>query len=404
MGPQNLAFVGVICCTLSAPLLAQKITITIPRRSELTPVQRLNREGVDAVIKHRFADAEDRFYKAYLYDPTDPFTLNNLGYVSEVAGDADRAEKFYALAAQQDCGAVIDRSSDKDFKNKPMMDALGDLKSTAMRVNRVNIMGMKLLSQQRPFEAKQLFEAALSMDEQNAFTLNNLAVAEEATGNFERAINLYDRATLTRTVAPVVVTLNKVTRGRPISAVAAESAQRLRRRVDAMTPTQIRANMLTIHGVLAVNSNDWTTARRDFLDAYSLDPQSAFTLNNLAYLYERDGDPEMAKAFYAQALQADDAGSRVGLATQASARGQQLAAVADVSHHSVDIELSSISQQYRGQPRPFVLKSRHPSESQPVPQTAEPAPDTGAPVPSSEQTGTDIPTGSNFVSGIPLSH
>ena len=61
--------------------------IKIPRRSELTPVQRLNRRGVDAIKKHEYKNAESLFYKAYLYDPADPFTLNNLGYVSELEGD-----------------------------------------------------------------------------------------------------------------------------------------------------------------------------------------------------------------------------------------------------------------------------------------------------------------------------
>jgi hypothetical protein len=47
----------------------------LPRRSQLTPVQRLNREGVEAVKKHDYEKAERLFYKAYLYDPADPFTL-----------------------------------------------------------------------------------------------------------------------------------------------------------------------------------------------------------------------------------------------------------------------------------------------------------------------------------------
>src|SRR5487761_2369281 len=56
------------------------LRITIPRHSVLTPVQRLNREGVDAVNKRQYERAAVLFYKAYLYDPVDPFTLNNLGY------------------------------------------------------------------------------------------------------------------------------------------------------------------------------------------------------------------------------------------------------------------------------------------------------------------------------------
>ena len=68
------------------------IRITIPKHSELTPVQRLNREGVDAVRRHQYEKAEAIFYKAYLYDAADPFTLNNLGYISELQGKLDRAQ------------------------------------------------------------------------------------------------------------------------------------------------------------------------------------------------------------------------------------------------------------------------------------------------------------------------
>ena len=58
---------------------AGDLKITIPKHSKLTPVQRLNREGVEAVRKHNYKKAEQLFYKAYLFDPDDAFTLNNLG-------------------------------------------------------------------------------------------------------------------------------------------------------------------------------------------------------------------------------------------------------------------------------------------------------------------------------------
>ena len=80
---------------------AGELKITIPKRSTLTPVQRLNREGVEALRKHNYAKAEQLFYKAYLFDPDDAFTLNNLGYISELQGQIDRAQNFYSLAAEQ---------------------------------------------------------------------------------------------------------------------------------------------------------------------------------------------------------------------------------------------------------------------------------------------------------------
>src|SRR5689334_22102392 len=100
---------GIVTLALTAALQtasAGDLKITIPRRSILTPVQRLNREGVEALQKHKFAKAEELFYKAYLYDPENSFTLNNLGYVSELEGQLDRAQQFYALAAAQPSDAV----------------------------------------------------------------------------------------------------------------------------------------------------------------------------------------------------------------------------------------------------------------------------------------------------------
>src|SRR6201998_1085637 len=102
----------------------RKVSISIPKRSKLTPVQRLNREGVEALQKRKYQKAEQLFYKAYLYDPADAFTLNNLGYIAELQGDIDRAERFYELAAQQSSEAVVALSSSREARGKPMNEVL----------------------------------------------------------------------------------------------------------------------------------------------------------------------------------------------------------------------------------------------------------------------------------------
>ena len=99
------------------------IKITIPKRSELTPVERLNREGVEAVNKRHFNKAKELFYKAYLFDPGDPFTLNNLGYVAELEGQVDRAQTFYAMASAEPTEARIDRASTKELKGESLPSA-----------------------------------------------------------------------------------------------------------------------------------------------------------------------------------------------------------------------------------------------------------------------------------------
>ncbi len=83
---------------------AGDLRIPLPKSSKPTPVQKFNQEGVQAVQKHDYAKAKKLFYKAYLIDPNDPFTLNNLGYISEMEGDLDRAQRFYALGRRASVG------------------------------------------------------------------------------------------------------------------------------------------------------------------------------------------------------------------------------------------------------------------------------------------------------------
>src|SRR6202451_2652056 len=107
---KRLALLAIIAVTVAwAPrnAWAADLKLTVPKRSELTLVQRLNRDGVDALRKRQYEKAEALFYKAYLFDPGDPFTLNNLGYISELQGQLERAQKFYALSSEQATDAVI---------------------------------------------------------------------------------------------------------------------------------------------------------------------------------------------------------------------------------------------------------------------------------------------------------
>jgi Flp pilus assembly protein TadD len=337
---------------------ARDFRIALPKHSELTPVQRLNREGVDAVRKHDYEKAEAFFYRAYLYDAADPFTLNNLGYISELEGELDRAQKFYALALEQDCNAVIDLSNAKHLEGKPMTYALGGLKDVPMRVNRMNVEAVELLSQDRNFEAADLLQQALTLEPRNPFTINNLGVAKETTGDFEDALKYYDQASGAHSSEPVVVTLQRSWRGKPVSEMASNSARELRLRMRNLDTVQARAALLTFRGVSAINRNDWPGAKRDFLEAYSSDPGSAFSLNNMGYVAEKNGDIETAQFYYSKARQAGDAEARVGLATERSAEGQHLAAVATESHLKVNRELDLYRQAARMQTGPIELIPR----------------------------------------------
>jgi Flp pilus assembly protein TadD len=377
------AVLAVSVCSCVQYTRAQDLRVTIPMRSELTPVQRLNRQGVESIRKQQYEKAEALFNKAYLYDPADAFTLNNLGYVAELEGQLDNALKFYRLASEQGGDALIDRSNARQLEGRPVREALVTLKDVPMRVNRMNIDAMSLLAQNQNEEADTLLQQTLKLDPHNPFTLNNLAVAEELTGDYESALRYYDAAAAVGSSEPIVVTLKNSLRGKPVSATAAQSAAELRARLQKMDNSVERAGMLTMRGVSAANRNDWATARKDFMEAYALDPNNAFTLNNRGYVAERDGDLETAQFYYGESRKAQEANEKIGLATQSAAEGQHLAVVAAASDEQVGGELSAYQEARRRANRPIELKHRDnaPVGGQQAP-SAEPAPSSTPPPPS----------------------
>lgn len=349
---------GVALGACHAAWAEQGHTILLPMRSKLSPVQKLNRLGVEAVKHRDYEKAEKLFYKAYLYDPADPFTLNNLGYVSELQGQLDKAHKFYELAAEQGSDANIDVSDIKHLQGKPMKSALVDLKDEPMRVNRQNINAMRLLEQGRGFEALAMLKDTLRLDPNNAFTLNNLGVASEAVGDLEGALKYYAAAASSRSNEKIIVTVDKKSRGRSVSSTAEASAKRVQKLIEKSNPSEASAVMYTLRGVYEANQNNWTAAREDFLHAYALDPESSFSLNNRGYVAEHEGDLESAQFFYEKARRAMDANSRVGMATDMTAENKPIGMAATSSNEKVDTALDVYSERRHSEKAPVELTPR----------------------------------------------
>jgi len=354
---------GVVAVLLVAvvawelPAGAGDIKIHIPKRSHLTPVQRLNREGVEAIRKHKYEKAEAIFYHAYLLDPNDPFTLSNLGYISELKGLVDRAERFYALAAQGATDAVIDLASSKRVQGRSVNEALA-IPDTTLQMNHDNVEAVRLLSQGRAPEADLLLQRTLQQDPRNIFTLNNLGVAKEMEGESQEALKYYDYAAASQSDASAIVTLDRSWRGRPISEMAAQNAKNLRTRLEAQNSLTARVEELNSRGVSALNRNDVSAAMQDFKQAYQLDPQNAFALNNYGYLSELQGDRETAQFFYDSALRAGGANLNVGLATRQSAEGLKLFQVAGDNNQKVENQLTLQREARRRQGEPVLLRRR----------------------------------------------
>jgi Flp pilus assembly protein TadD len=226
-----------------------------------------------------------------------------------------------------------------------------------VQINRDNVAAVRLLSQDRAGEADLLLQRALALDPGNVFTLNNIAVTKEAEGEYNEALAFYTAAADAHTAEAVVVTMNSAWRGKPVSAMAAESAQRLRARMNRLQTTEAQTALLNLRGVSAMNRNDSRSAWENFSQAFKLAPGNAFSLNNQGFMSELNGDLETAQEFYQEAQRADRSRARVGLATRRDAEGVRLDSVANSSEAGVSTAMES-AQARRRISAPIQLKHR----------------------------------------------
>ena len=345
---------------LSAALLAsaQEIHVPLPKKSKYTPVQSLNRDGVKALEKHDIAKAKRLFYKAYLLDPNDPFTLNNLGYVSEVEGDLDRARRYYDQAQANTAEAEIDMSTEKKLQGKVVAKVAGQFAADQMRVNQLNSEAVRLLNEDRAPEADLILQQALKINPNDPFTLNNMGYAKEKEGELEQAIRDYQKAAGTHSTERIVVSENKDWRGKMISEVADRNALNASLNLAKSGEIDARVARLNLQGVSAMNRNDRTTARADFLKAFKLDPENSFSINNMGFLAELDGDKETAQTYYDQAQSAARNRERVAVSTRAEVEGREMRHVAEQSSALVESTIDAQAETRRESGTRPTLKTR----------------------------------------------
>src|SRR3954470_17816492 len=350
---------------------AADLHIKLPKRTKPTPVQQYNRDGVKAIEKRDFKKAKQLFYKAYLLDPNDPFTLNNLGYISELEGDVDRAARFYDLSAENSSEALVDRASSKDIQGKTVAQVAGRTGENSLEVNRMNVSALSLLQKDRAPEADVLLTKALAVDPKNPFTLNNLGFAKEKEGELEQALSYYDKAAQINSRDKIIVTVHQSWRGKPISDVAADNARKVRDEMRHGEDRQAQVARLNLRGVSAINRIERDSARGYFEQAYKLDPKNAFTLNNMGYLAEMDGDQETANFYYEKAQMAPRSDHKVEVATRRDAEGKPVGGVATLSGQQVATQMETALEQKRRQGGPVVLLRRDNSTVEP---STEPPP------------------------------
>jgi len=362
------------------PGFASNLQIPIPQRGVSTPSQKLNRDGVAELKRGHQKKAKQLFYRAYLLDPQDPFTLNNLGYVAELEGDADRALRFYALAAREHTDAVIDRSNEAALKGKPLDEVFRQVQNSDQELSRLNERAIVLLRDGHIFEAKNLLQSALPRHPNDPFLLNNLGYAMETVGDVEGALRCYSEAASLHSTKRVVVTPRVKWRGRPVSDVARENAVAMSEQIARGEGVDATTARLNLRGVAALNDNNPSVAKGFFLQAYQQDARNAFTLNNLGYIAELAGDRESAEMYYEAARAGRDANAKVSYSTRRDAEGQKIDKLADDNQLDVEATLKAVQEMKRREQRPIELKRRDAvpenseQESTPVPPIGVQAP------------------------------
>jgi len=284
--------------------------------------------------------------------------LNNLGYIAELEGQVDRAQTFYSLASTQATEAFIDRASSSKLEGESLQSAISAVHDTPMQINRANVTAVRLLSEGRTREADFLLQRTLALDPKNGFTLNNMGVTKEAEGEYNEALKYYDAASAAHSDATAVVTIDRSWRGKQVSEMAARNAKELRNRLETQNTLEARVAEFNLRGVSAINRNDLRTADQNFRQAYALDPNNAFALNNIAYVSELEGDRETAQFFYENAQKAGGAQQKVGLATRRSAEGLKLFQVAADSDVKVENRVAKDRDARRREHEPILLRRR----------------------------------------------
>jgi Flp pilus assembly protein TadD len=361
MSPRNRTSAILMSLVLLAGMAHSEdkgFRIHFPKKSKATPVQNYNRDGVAAIGKHDYKKAKELFYKAYLIDPNDPFTLNNLGYIAELEGDVDRAQRFYELAGEQQSEAVVDKASSEQVKGRTVASVAGHAEEGGIQINTLNVQALSLLNKDRAPEADLTLQKALKLDPKNPFTLNNMGYTKEKEGELESAISYYSAAAALNSAEPIIVTAKSEWRGKPISQVAGDNANKVRKVLDTSETAESKVARLNLQGVSALNRNDRKSARQSFQQAYKLAPEDAFTLNNIGYVAELDGDRETADFYYGKAREAERRNTKVGVATRREAEGKKLTEVADNNGNMVQSRIKATQDLRKQQQGQVVLRRR----------------------------------------------
>jgi tetratricopeptide (TPR) repeat protein len=311
--------------------------------------------------------------------------------------------RYYALAAKDHTDAVIDESSEAALKGKSLDDVFRHVQDSDRETSKISEQAVVLLQEGRLFEARNLLRSYLPRHPQDPFLLNNLGYAMESLGDLEGALRYYSAAASVRSTKPIVVTPRLKWRGRPISEVAAANAAAINQQISRGEDVAAVTARLNLRGVAALNDNDPMAARKFFLQAYQQDAQNAFTLNNLGYVAELEGDWESAQSLYEAARGGREANARVTYSTRRDAEGERLNSLADDNQLDVESALKAMQETRRRANKPIELLRRDTTSG--ISEPTAPVPPVGIqgpPLPALPPPGSDTHRGEAMTNQKPV--
>jgi tetratricopeptide (TPR) repeat protein len=207
-------------------------------------VNHINVLAIGLLQKDQAPQADLALQKALKLDPTNPFTLNNLGYAREKEGELEDAYKFYTQAAQQNSDTPIVVTMKQSWRGKGISAIAGQNakkvqylmeheQSVAAKVARLNTRGVAAINRNDYKLARQYFEQAYKLDNKNAFALNNMGYLSELDGDRETADFYYDKAReADQSSMKVAYASRKDVEGMKLSSVASDSDDAVNKAVE----------------------------------------------------------------------------------------------------------------------------------------------------------------------------
>jgi Flp pilus assembly protein TadD len=227
-----------------------------------------------------------------------------------------------------------------------------------MQINRYNVQALGLLMKDRAPEADIVLHKALALDPRNPFTLNNLGYTKEKEGELEEALTFYSKAANVNSKDPIIVSMDKGWRGKGISEIASDNVRKLQQLMAKSETPESRVARLNLEGVSAMNRNDRAAARKYFQEAYRIAPDNAFTLNNMGFLAEMDGDRETAGFYYTKAADARGRSQRATVTTRRDLEGRPVGQVAEFGDTQVSARMEQLREARMREGGPIALRRR----------------------------------------------